>query len=123
LLDPQLVTHDTALTLDAHVKSLVCSCFYHLKNIAKLSPIVSRSEMEMIIHAFISSRLDYCNSIFTCLSNKKTKITVTSSGCTERCCKASNKIVQVFSCHSIANSTALAPHALQNTLNIFGFNI
>ncbi|KAF7645479.1 hypothetical protein LDENG_00203900 [Lucifuga dentata] len=24
--------------------------------------------MEMIIHAFISSHLDYCNSLFTCLN-------------------------------------------------------
>ncbi len=27
----------------------------------------------MIIHAFISSRLDYCNSLFTCLSNSTLK--------------------------------------------------
>ena len=62
------VTLDPALTLDTHVKSLFHSCFYHIKYIAKLSPIVSRSEMEMIIHALISSQLDYCNSIVTCLS-------------------------------------------------------
>ena len=53
-------TLDSALTLVAHVKSLVHSCFYHLKH--------CQSEMEMIIHAFISSCLDYCNSMFTCLS-------------------------------------------------------
>uniref|UniRef100_A0A3B3HCK7 Reverse transcriptase domain-containing protein n=1 Tax=Oryzias latipes TaxID=8090 RepID=A0A3B3HCK7_ORYLA len=64
------VTLDPVLSLDSHVGSLVRSCFYHLKNIAKLSPVVSRSEMEMLIHSFISSRLDYCNSIFTCLSKK-----------------------------------------------------
>lgn len=63
------VTFDPPLTLDTHVKSLVRSCFYHLRNIAKLTPIVSRSELEMIIHAFVSSRLDYCNFLFTCLSN------------------------------------------------------
>jgi len=62
------VTLDPALTLDAHVESLIRSCFYHLENIAKLSRTVSRSEMEIIIHAFISSHLDYCNFIFTCLS-------------------------------------------------------
>ena len=39
-----------------------------MRNIAKLRPIVSQAEMEMLIHAFISSRLDYCNSLFTCLS-------------------------------------------------------
>ncbi|KAF7661331.1 hypothetical protein LDENG_00263940 [Lucifuga dentata] len=29
---------------------------------------MSQAEMEMIIHAFISSHLDYCNSLFTCLN-------------------------------------------------------
>uniref|UniRef100_A0A669DHZ7 Reverse transcriptase domain-containing protein n=1 Tax=Oreochromis niloticus TaxID=8128 RepID=A0A669DHZ7_ORENI len=62
------VTFDSALTLDVHVKSLVRSCFYHLRNISKLSPIVSHTELEIVIHAFISSRLDYCNSLFTCLN-------------------------------------------------------
>uniref|UniRef100_A0A3P9LSI1 Reverse transcriptase domain-containing protein n=1 Tax=Oryzias latipes TaxID=8090 RepID=A0A3P9LSI1_ORYLA len=61
---------DPVLSLDCHINSLVRSCFYHLKNIAKLSHILSRSEMEMLIHAFISTRLDYCNSIFTCLNEK-----------------------------------------------------
>ncbi|XDV22173.1 hypothetical protein PO909_027128, partial [Leuciscus waleckii] len=31
-------------------------------NIAKLRSILSDSDLEMVIHAFISSRLDYCNS-------------------------------------------------------------
>uniref|UniRef100_A0A669AZZ0 Reverse transcriptase domain-containing protein n=1 Tax=Oreochromis niloticus TaxID=8128 RepID=A0A669AZZ0_ORENI len=62
------VTFDSALTLDVHIKSLVRSCFYHLRNISKLSPLVSHTELEIVIHAFISSRLDYCNSLFTCLN-------------------------------------------------------
>uniref|UniRef100_A0A669C582 Reverse transcriptase domain-containing protein n=1 Tax=Oreochromis niloticus TaxID=8128 RepID=A0A669C582_ORENI len=62
------VTFDSSLTLDGHVNSLVRSCFYHLRNVARLSPILSRSELEIAIHAFISSRLDYCNSLFMCLS-------------------------------------------------------
>lgn len=31
--------------------------------------LFSRAELEMIIHAFVSSRLDYSHSLFTCLSN------------------------------------------------------
>ena len=56
------------VTMDQHVKCQIRSCFFQLGNTAKLRTIVSQVEMEMLIHAFISSRLDYCNSLFTCLS-------------------------------------------------------
>ena len=61
-------TMDQALTLDQHVKCLIRSCFFQLRNIAKLRPTVSQAKMEILIHAFILSHLDYCNSLFTCLS-------------------------------------------------------
>ncbi len=35
--------------------------FFHLKNISKLRPM---SNAEMLIHAFMTSRLDYCNALF-----------------------------------------------------------
>lgn len=56
------------LSFDQHIKELTQTSFFHLRNIAKLRSIVSQPELEQIIHAFISSRLDYCNSLFTCLS-------------------------------------------------------
>ncbi|KAF7650932.1 hypothetical protein LDENG_00118730 [Lucifuga dentata] len=42
--------------------------FNQLRNIGKLRPIVSQTEIEIVIHAFISSCLDYCNSLFTCMN-------------------------------------------------------
>ncbi len=65
-----VVTMDQALTLHQHVKCLIGSCFFQLRNTAKARSIVSRPEMEMFIHAFISSHLDYCNLLFTFLSKK-----------------------------------------------------
>ena len=62
------VTFDHAKLFDEHVKTVIHSCFFHLKNISKLRSILTYSELEMIIHAFVSSRLDYCNSLFTCLN-------------------------------------------------------
>lgn len=35
--------------------------FYHLKNISKLKSILSQSDAEKLVHAFVSSRLDHCN--------------------------------------------------------------
>uniref|UniRef100_A0A8C6VZY2 Reverse transcriptase domain-containing protein n=1 Tax=Nothobranchius furzeri TaxID=105023 RepID=A0A8C6VZY2_NOTFU len=60
------VLFDQFMSLSCHSKHLVKNCFYHLRNISKLRAFTSKSDLEMIIHAFISSRLDYCNSIFTC---------------------------------------------------------
>lgn len=56
------------MTLDQHVNTLVHSCFDQMRYIAKLRPVVPRPQLNMIIHAFISSQLDYCNSLFACLS-------------------------------------------------------
>ncbi len=51
-----------------HLSHYPETVFFHLRNIAKLRSIVSHPQLEMSIHAFVSSRLDYCNSLFTCLN-------------------------------------------------------
>ncbi len=56
------------MNFDRHILALTHTCFFHLRNIAKLRSIVSHAELETIIHAFVSSRLDYCNSLFLCLN-------------------------------------------------------
>lgn len=62
------VIFDPKLKLQLHVNKMVKSCFFQLRNTAKIRPLLSASDLEHIIHAFIFSRLDYCNSLFTCLS-------------------------------------------------------
>ncbi len=37
------------------------SAFFHLKNISKPRSMLSMSNAEMLIHAFMTSSLDYCN--------------------------------------------------------------
>ncbi len=43
--------------------AFVKTAFFHLKNISKLRPMLSKSNAEMLIHAFMTSRLDYCNAL------------------------------------------------------------
>uniref|UniRef100_A0A8C6PYD4 Reverse transcriptase domain-containing protein n=1 Tax=Nothobranchius furzeri TaxID=105023 RepID=A0A8C6PYD4_NOTFU len=62
------VIFDPALSLDSHVKTISRSCFFQLRNISKVRKLVSTADLEKIIHAFVSSRLDYCNALFTGLS-------------------------------------------------------
>ena len=59
------------MSLAQHSKKLIKNCFFQLRNISKLRQMISRDELETIIHAFVSSRLDYCNGLFTCLSKKE----------------------------------------------------
>lgn len=40
------------------------SCFAQLRQLKRIKPFLSTSDLEIVIHAFISSRLDYCNSLF-----------------------------------------------------------
>uniref|UniRef100_A0A8C1P909 Reverse transcriptase domain-containing protein n=1 Tax=Cyprinus carpio TaxID=7962 RepID=A0A8C1P909_CYPCA len=62
------VIFDRSMCFNSQVKSVVRTCFFHLRNIAKVRSMVSKKEMEMLVHAFISSRLDYCNVLYTCLN-------------------------------------------------------
>ncbi len=57
------VLFDSNLSFESHVSSICKTVFFHLKNISKLQPILSTSNAEMLIHAFMTSRLDYCNAL------------------------------------------------------------
>ncbi len=54
------VPFDSNLSFDSHVSIICKTAFFHLKNISKLRPM---SNAEMLIHVFMTSRLDYCNSL------------------------------------------------------------
>ncbi|XP_060929417.1 uncharacterized protein LOC133003646 [Limanda limanda] len=64
------VRFDSHLTFNDHIKNLCKTSFYHLKNISKLRPTLTLSDAEKLVHAFISSRLDYCSSLFTGITGK-----------------------------------------------------
>jgi len=54
---------DSNISFDHHVYSICKTVFFHLKSISKLKPMLSMSNAEMLINAFMTSRLDYYNAL------------------------------------------------------------
>ena len=54
---------DCHLDFDHHVSEIVSSSMYHLKNTTKIKQYLTKSETERLVHAFISSKLDYANAL------------------------------------------------------------
>ncbi len=65
------VLFDSDLKFDQHVTKLVQYCFYHLRNISRIRPILNVRYAETVVHAFISSCLDNSNNLFSGLNKKK----------------------------------------------------
>ncbi len=54
---------DINLSFDSHISCICKTEFFHLINMSKLRPMLSMSNAEMLIHAFMTSRLDYFNAL------------------------------------------------------------
>ena len=54
---------DQHLCMETHVNSVVSHCYKLLGDINKIRNLLSSKHTEMLVHAVISSRLDYCNSL------------------------------------------------------------
>uniref|UniRef100_A0A8C6NSL6 Reverse transcriptase domain-containing protein n=1 Tax=Nothobranchius furzeri TaxID=105023 RepID=A0A8C6NSL6_NOTFU len=54
---------DSDLSMSSQVNATVKSCFFQLRRITRLKLILKRPDLESVIHAFITSRLDYANSV------------------------------------------------------------
>ena len=51
------VTLDSDLAFDAHIKNISRVAFYHLRNIYKIRKMLSLSNAEKLVHAFITAML------------------------------------------------------------------
>ena len=64
------VVFDSQLTMQAQVNSICKACYFHLKNIKCIRNYLSKSATSCLVHALISSRLDYCNSLLSGIPSK-----------------------------------------------------
>ena len=54
---------DSQLSMSTHISKLCSSAFFHLHNISRIRKFLSPVETKSLVHAFVTSRVDYCNSL------------------------------------------------------------
>ena len=62
-------TLDSHLSMEHHVNVTCKTAIYHLRNIARVRKYLNKATTEKVVHAFVSSRLDYCNSLLYGISS------------------------------------------------------
>ena len=61
---------DKNLSLDKHINTITSHCYKILKDIGSIRNSLMLIHLERLVHAVISTRLDYCNSLFINISKK-----------------------------------------------------
>ena len=57
------VIFDDTTAISPYVNTIVKGAFYHIRNISKIRKYISKSTTEILIHSFVSSKLDFRNSL------------------------------------------------------------
>ncbi len=55
---------DSSFKLDKQIRSVEKNSFFQLRLLAKVKPYLHQKDFERVIHAFDTSHLDCCNSLY-----------------------------------------------------------
>ena len=89
---------DSIFNMSEHITSVCQSCYFHLRNIGKIRPYLDSDTAAQIIHSFVTSKLDYCNSLLYKLPDNSL----------DRIKKVQNTAVRIITLCPIQNS--ITPH-------------
>ena len=59
---------DSHMSMDAHVRKVCSKVFFGLNKIKQIRKFLSQDVIKTPVHAFVTSHLDYCNSLLYCIS-------------------------------------------------------
>ena len=69
---------DSRLSMATHITKICASSFYYIYNIRRIRKYLTQQSTETLVHAFVTSRLDYCNGLLyglpDCLLNKLQRV-------------------------------------------------
>jgi len=57
------VIFDKCFSFEEHIKSICKSSHYHIRNIAKIRKCIDEESAKIVVHAFVTAKLDSCNSL------------------------------------------------------------
>ena len=57
------VTFDECMSMNKYIKNICKSCFFHLRKIARIKNYLSTPDIQTLVHAIITSKLDNSNSL------------------------------------------------------------
>jgi len=57
------VIQDSGMTMEKQVNSIARSCYHHIRNIGRIRRNIDTNACRSLVHAHITSRLDYANSL------------------------------------------------------------
>ena len=58
---------DSELSMEYHISTVVHACFFHLRRLNSIRRILGADVTSGLVSAFVTTRMDYCNSILAAL--------------------------------------------------------
>ena len=65
------VVFDSTFNMATHINNVCKKAFYEIRNIGRIRRFLDDKAAEALVHAFVSSKLDYCNSLLYGLPKKQ----------------------------------------------------
>ena len=87
-----MVFHED-FSLKPHLNNVIKSCYYHIKDLRQIRKHIDLSVATQLAKALVSSRLDYCNSLFVAAPTKHLNKLQKVQNCLARVVTCSNKYV------------------------------
>lgn len=62
-IKPTITNLGVKLDSSLNFNNQIAAVFFQLRQLAKIKPLLTKQHFEMVIHAFVTPRLDYCNAL------------------------------------------------------------
>ena len=86
------ILFDSHFTFKNYISQTIKSGYYHLRNIKSISKYLTTSQCETLVHAFVTSKIDNCNSILININKKEiNRIQKLQNSCARLITKANHR--------------------------------